>query len=668
MNILLLTDSLDMGGAETHVITLATDLKKLGHSLTVCSGGGRLASKLCKINVKHICLPLGSHALRDIIICRLSLSALLKKEKFDVVHSHARLASLLVSDIAQRLGVLCVCTAHAHFKITALRRFMSRWGDVTIAVSEDLKQYLVEEYRLAPENIYVIPNGADTSLFYPEAADKARMRIAFLSRLDGDCSLGAHLLCRIAPLLCRQYSKLEIIIGGGGSELPLIRSLAAKANAKIGRDAVICCGEVRDVPQFLRSCDILVGVSRAAIEGGLCGASVVLCGNEGFFGELRENNFHNALATNFCARESAAPSAERLYHALADMLDRPIDERQASAERVRQLLKQNCSSAQCAKRTEHIYCDRQKHASQRRGYTLLCGYYGYANMGDDALLRSSIERARREYGNSIVALTKNGKADRKTFGVVCAKRSSVLSVLMGIALCRRIIFGGGTLLQTNTSKRSFLYYASLLLIAKVFRRDRILWANGIGEIDGGLCQAVFKKALSGCRYIELRDRRSQRLLKKLLPEAKSYLAEDLAKIRRSSTCSQARAEYLLGRVGIKQGSRFAIAIPKARSDTSDVKRLYLNLRRLCREGNEILIIPMYERQDLRLCRSLRDLLGAKLMRGICFDDLCAIAARSECVYSMRYHGLIAAHLAKAPFVAASGDCRLLDYCKESLLK
>lgn len=39
MNILFLIDALEVGGAETHVVTLACALHRMGHAVTVISGG-----------------------------------------------------------------------------------------------------------------------------------------------------------------------------------------------------------------------------------------------------------------------------------------------------------------------------------------------------------------------------------------------------------------------------------------------------------------------------------------------------------------------------------------------------------------------------------------------------------------------------------------------------
>ena len=42
LKILILTDKLSLGGAETHILTLCSGLEALGHSVTVISSGGAL--------------------------------------------------------------------------------------------------------------------------------------------------------------------------------------------------------------------------------------------------------------------------------------------------------------------------------------------------------------------------------------------------------------------------------------------------------------------------------------------------------------------------------------------------------------------------------------------------------------------------------------------------
>ena len=55
MKILLLTDKMDIGGAETHVFSLARELHRAGNRVAVASSGGALALSL---GLPHYTLPL----------------------------------------------------------------------------------------------------------------------------------------------------------------------------------------------------------------------------------------------------------------------------------------------------------------------------------------------------------------------------------------------------------------------------------------------------------------------------------------------------------------------------------------------------------------------------------------------------------------------------------
>ena len=91
------------------------------------------------------------------------------------------------------------------------------------------------------------------------------------------------------------------------------------------------------------------------------------------------------------------------------------------------------------------------------------GIYGYGNLGDNALLRCAIRRARESLGaGRIRALTADPWRDRVTFGIPCAHRMNIFSIVRELLRADVVVFGGGTLLQDSTSLRSFLYYAFII--------------------------------------------------------------------------------------------------------------------------------------------------------------------------------------------------------------
>ena len=652
MKILLLTDKLDVGGAETHILSLASELCSAGHSVTAISSGGRTAKELRALNITHISLPLQRRTPRTLLISYLSLRRIIKKGSFDVIHSHARLPSLLVSPIAKKLSVPLVCTAHARFSADSWRRALSEWGSPTIAVSEDLKQYLIDIYGLAPENITVIPNGIDTCKFSPSLTARRKITVAFLSRLDDDCSLGAYLLCDIATRLAERYGDIQILIGGGGSELSSLRALAKKTNSALGFECISVVGNVSDTREFLRSATVFVGVSRAAMEAGLCSLPVILCGNEGFLGRLTPKNFELAASNNFCGRDCGKANSDKLFSSVCDALSAPKSE----AEHISSLLKQRFDARTTARKTLSVY--RQAALPPKKTDVLLCGYYGFGNMGDDILLRSAIERSKKEFcTNSIGALTLHPRRDSSRFGISCKSRRFPISLFS----CKHLIFGGGTLLQEDTSLRSLCYYSLLLLGAKTLGAKVYLWANGLGSPRTKLGRAALSRCLDSCDYIGLRDKNSLRLARSLSANPNIFLEDDLA--LSTPRCTDSRRAYLLFKMFGSYGSPppFIIVAPRKKGKWRELIR---ELCRAKRKGYKLVFTALHRKSDTPIARDACEKMGGIFLDGICYSDLIGLASLSKGVYSMRLHALIAARTAGVPFYSFSCDQKIRGYFKE----
>ena len=194
MKILICTDALGYGGAETHVLALAGELDAMGHSVTVAAPRGELERELPD-SVTFFPLPAfhgspraaprlpGPLGLIRLLRVRRRLASLARRG-FDVMHAHARLPALLLCGIARRRHIPLVVTAHAMFRMTPLRRRLSRWGDRTIAVSEDIKQLLVSRGGVWADNVTVIPNGIDTVRFSPAATESEEFGMAEVACAD----------------------------------------------------------------------------------------------------------------------------------------------------------------------------------------------------------------------------------------------------------------------------------------------------------------------------------------------------------------------------------------------------------------------------------------------------------------------------------------------------
>ena len=223
LNILMTTMAMGFGGAETHIYELALALKKNGHTVTVASAGGKYAEMLEKGGVRHVTLPLATKNPIDVCKSYKGLKKLIKAEKYDLVHAHARIPAFICGLLQKKMHFPFVTTAHWVFKVTPLWKRIANWGDMQMSVSEDIKQYLIDNYSQHADNIFVTVNGINTDVFSPNADGSgvakelslgaSRHRIVTVSRMDESrgkaqlCLIGLKTAVQAVFLTLSQFSK-----------------------------------------------------------------------------------------------------------------------------------------------------------------------------------------------------------------------------------------------------------------------------------------------------------------------------------------------------------------------------------------------------------------------------------------------------------------------------
>lgn len=672
MKILMLVSSLEVGGAETHVADLSRSLSERGHQVFVASGGGKLAEELKKEGIKQIKLDLSSRSPIRLILSWIKLARLQKKYSFDILHAHSRIAALLAHSVSKRKRVPLVTTVHAKFKTGLILKRLSKWGSLSISVSEDLKQYLCEEYGVLSDNVFVIPNGIDTKRFTRRAKrDESEFRISFVSRMDKDCSKAAFWLCRIAPMLDKRISNLRITLCGGGDSYETLKKEAEATNKIIGRRCVELTGSAKDVREILEGSHLFVGVSRAALEAMSMELPVALCGNEGFLGELREDNFLRAMSENFCARGESQGSPRALFEAILKIYSLGQEGMRVRGKALGQAVRESNRLERVAEATEEIYRIARGRIPASRGEIVLCGFYGFGNMGDDSLLLEAIKKCRREYPNAkISAITLGGRRDVDRFGVRCVSRRSFFAMMREIKRADLFVFGGGTLLQENSSRRSLIYYIWLLRYAQKNGVRCELWGNGIGEPRSDKSAYRIAKALEECSYVGLRDSSSVELARKLCREFGCVFPQiayehDLAISQGRSTW--ARVEYLLRKYAsvTDNPNGFAVVSVRGGSGKGFLKSLSCALFELKRQEIGLLFVPMFPREDMKATKKLAESFGGEVATSLSGRDIAGIMSEAQEVCGMRLHTLVFAFVAGARFVGFGEDPKLESFCREN---
>ena len=148
LNVLLSLMQLDIGGAETHVVELAKELKRRGLNPIVTSKGGAYESELEEAGIKHYCVPLQNKNPLNMYKSVRLLKRIIKDEDIDIVHSHARIPSFILGKLQKRMKFPFVTTAHWVFTTKWGLKYITDWGQKSVAVSEDIKTYLMDNYNI----------------------------------------------------------------------------------------------------------------------------------------------------------------------------------------------------------------------------------------------------------------------------------------------------------------------------------------------------------------------------------------------------------------------------------------------------------------------------------------------------------------------------------------
>ena len=354
---------MDIGGAETHILELAKELKRQNHEVYVASNGGKYIEELKENGIEHIWAPLNNKNPKNVLKSYKILKQVIQEKKIELVHSHTRITSFICGRLQKKLHFPFVTTAHWTFKVTPLFKLISNWGDATVAVSEDIKDYLIKNYHTEKEKIVVTVNGIDTQKFSKDTNYQAIQeefhlqegtnRIVYISRLDESRALVAKQLVGIAERLNEKIENLEIVIVGGGDSFEEIHAKALEINEKLGKNLIIMTNSRTDINQFAACGTIFIGVSRAVLEAMASEMPVIVAGNEGYLGIFEESKLSNAIETNFCCRGLEMSSEEKLFDDIISLMNREDKKQMGSFNR--EVVKKYYSVEKMTADTEKVY-------------------------------------------------------------------------------------------------------------------------------------------------------------------------------------------------------------------------------------------------------------------------------------------------------------------------
>jgi glycosyltransferase involved in cell wall biosynthesis len=236
MRVLLVSRSLEVGGAERQMVTLARGLRRGGHhvSMAVFYGGGCFEADLRADGVPiH---DLGKRGRWDTFRCLARLARLVRSERPDVVHAYpgpsvfAAALKPLFPSVKVVWGIRSANSdLSAYDWVTRvaprLEALVSPLADAIVANSHAARRQAVAN-GMSERKIVVIPNGIDCERFRPDPAGRERLRtkwgvlpgaplVGMVARLD-PVKNHPTFLRAAARVAERRVDARFVCVGGGG--------------------------------------------------------------------------------------------------------------------------------------------------------------------------------------------------------------------------------------------------------------------------------------------------------------------------------------------------------------------------------------------------------------------------------------------------------------------
>ena len=295
---------------------------------------------------------------------------------------------------------------------------------------------------------------------------------------------------------------------------------------------------------------------------------------------------------------------------------------------------------------------------------LISGYYGFGNLGDEALLDVIVGRLRELVpAAAIEVLSATPRRTAAAYGVEATPRWEWRSVRAAIRRADVVLSGGGGLLQNATSLRSLLYYAGILREAVRLKRKTMIFAQSIGPLNM-LGRLLVRRLCRGATRATVRDERSRALLANLLPETPVERTADPVFLYDAAS---APADLAAEGLGPESGAYAIVSVRKSVGLRDGASVLARAIDRLAdRHGVRAAFLPLGGAGDAAVATDvIRACASAPVLLPECaLPKAAAMLRGARVVIGMRLHALVLAARYGVPFLAIPYDPKVTALCED----
>ncbi len=282
---------------------------------------------------------------------------------------------------------------------------------------------------------------------------------------------------------------------------------------------------------------------------------------------------------------------------------------------------------------------------------LVLGYYGFGNFGDELIFSAVQDELTNINCEAVFAVNEPGQYAT----LVCPRytlvdRHDLTAMRAALRECDYVMLGGGGLIQDVTSWRSSLYYLGIPLVATLYKKGVISYAQGIGPVKRLWIRRLVRAVFSRMILIDVRDDASRDLLLGCGIRTPSI-----------SVSSDAGLSYLVNRrgelvTGARRKSRIVACVNERFGWTPEETASFLDCLG-SQSSARLDLVVLFPAADLAFTRAVRGrlLTPSELISSPQPLELLDLCCSATLTIAGRYHMAAAAVAARSPLVALAYD-------------
>lgn len=277
---------------------------------------------------------------------------------------------------------------------------------------------------------------------------------------------------------------------------------------------------------------------------------------------------------------------------------------------------------------------------------VISGYLGFDNFGDEAIAKVLTSYLKEKGAERITVLSANPNKTRDLYDV---DSEYFLDFIKPILNSDVLISGGGSLLQDITSLKSLVYYLAVIVIALVFNKKVIIFAQGFSHFRTKLGKFLTKFVLKYCDKIYVRDSKSQEILKDMDLDSE-IISDPVFALNINKNAEKTG-------VGI-QLRGFHTVTDKFLENLAEEIRL--------RFGNEkIKLLSLQDSIDMPVIEKFEKILKIKgistqILKNLTIDEAINEITKLEYLIGMRFHANLVAAKASAKVLGINYDLKVAN--------